>query len=112
MGGFSSEYRISINSGNMVYKHLNRDLYEPYRVHILQKEWFVVADDDTPYPINKNDFTVKIAGKTISFDCVFNTIQIYCHEIKDFTVQVYKKYMSISPSETGRFGCYQPGEVC
>ena len=74
MGGYSSEYRISINSGNMVYKNLNRDLYEPYRVHILQKEWFVVADDDTPYPINKNDFTVKIAGKTISFDCVFNTI--------------------------------------
>lgn len=74
MGGYSSEYRISINSGNMVYKNLDRDLYEPYRVHILQKEWFVVADDDTPYPINKSDFTVKIGGKTISFDCVFNTI--------------------------------------
>lgn len=74
MGGYSSEYRISINSGNMVYKHLSRELYEPYRVHILQKEWFVVADDDTPYPINKNDFTVKIDGKIISFDCVFNTI--------------------------------------
>ncbi|MFD1096671.1 D-alanine--D-alanine ligase [Salegentibacter chungangensis] len=74
MGGYSSEYRISINSGNMVYKHLNRDLYEPYRVHILQNEWFVVADDDTPYPINKSNFTVNIGGKTISFDCVFNTI--------------------------------------
>ncbi len=74
MGGFSSEYRISINSGNMVYKHLDRDLYEAYRVHIMPKEWFVVAEDDTPYPINKNDFTVKIDGKIISFDCVFNTI--------------------------------------
>lgn len=58
----------------MVYKHLNRDLYEPYRVHILQNGWFVVTDDDAPYPINKNDFTVKIGGKTVSFDCVFNTI--------------------------------------
>lgn len=74
MGGYSSEYRISINSGNMVYKNLDRELYEPYRVHILQKEWFVVADDDTPYPINKSNFTVNIGGKTISFDCVFNTI--------------------------------------
>lgn len=74
MGGYSSEYRISINSGNMVYKNLDRNLYEPYRVHILQKDWFVVTDDDTPYPINKSDFTVKINGKTISFDCVFNTI--------------------------------------
>ena len=38
MGGFSSEYRISINSGNMVYENLDRNKYEPYRVHILQNE--------------------------------------------------------------------------
>lgn len=74
MGGYSSEYRISINSGNVVYKNLNRSLYDPYRVHIMQNEWFVVADDDTPYPINKNDFTVKMGNKKIVFDCVFNTI--------------------------------------
>lgn len=74
MGGYSSEYRISINSGNVVYKNLDRSTYEPYRVHIMQNEWFVVADDDTPYPINKSDFTVKIKDKKIQFDCVFNTI--------------------------------------
>ncbi len=74
MGGYSSEYRISINSGNIVYKHLDRDLYEPYRVHILKGEWFVVTEDDTPYPINKSNFTVKINDKVIQFDCVFNTI--------------------------------------
>lgn len=74
MGGYSSEYRISINSGNVVYKNLDRSLYEPYRVHIMQKEWFVVTDDDTPYPINKSNFTVKIEDKIIIFDCVFNTI--------------------------------------
>jgi len=74
MGGFSSEYRISINSGNVVYKNLDRNLYEPYRVHIMQNEWFVVADNDTPYPINRSNFTVKIDDTTIAFDCVFNTI--------------------------------------
>ncbi|PTX42129.1 D-alanine-D-alanine ligase [Christiangramia gaetbulicola] len=74
MGGYSSEYHISINSGNIVYKHLDREKYEPYRVHILKGEWFVVADDDTPYPINKSNFTVKIHDKVIQFDCVFNTI--------------------------------------
>lgn len=74
MGGFSSEYRISINSGNIVYKNLDRDLYEPYRVHIMQNEWFVVTEDDTPYPINKSNFTVTINDKIITFDCVFNTI--------------------------------------
>ena len=74
MGGYSSEYRISINSGNIVYKNLDRNLYEPYRVHILQNEWFVVAADDTPYPVNKSDFTVTINDKVVRFDCVFNTI--------------------------------------
>lgn len=74
MGGYSSEYRISINSGNVVYKNLDRTKYEPYRVHIMQHEWFVVAEDDTPYPINKSNFTVKINDKVVIFDCVFNTI--------------------------------------
>ncbi|GHA49094.1 D-alanine--D-alanine ligase [Salinimicrobium marinum] len=74
MGGYSNEHRISINSGNVVYKNLDRSKYNPYRVHILQKEWFVVADDDTPYPINRSNFTVTIKGKLIAFDCVFNTI--------------------------------------
>lgn len=74
MGGYSSEYRISINSGNMVYKNLDLALYEPYRVHIMQNEWFVVAEDGTPYPINKSNFTVKIHDNIIVFDCVFNTI--------------------------------------
>lgn len=74
MGGFSSEYRISINSGNVVYKNLDRSKYNPYRVHILQKEWFVIGENDTPYPINRSDFTVTIDGKAIGFDCVFNTI--------------------------------------
>lgn len=74
MGGFSSEYRISINSGNVVYKNLDRSKYNPYRVHILQKEWFVIGENDTPYPINRSNFTVTIKGQLISFDCVFNII--------------------------------------
>lgn len=74
MGGFSSEYRISINSGNVVYKNLDREKYNPYRVHILQKEWFVVTDNENAYPINRSNFTVTIDGQLISFDCVFNII--------------------------------------
>lgn len=74
MGGYSSEYRISINSGNVVYKNLDRSKYNPYRVHILQKEWFVIGENDTPYPINRSNFTVTIGGELITFDCVFNTI--------------------------------------
>lgn len=74
MGGYSSEFQISINSGNVVYKHLDRSKYNVYRVHILQREWFVVSDDGTSYPVNRSNFTVNMNGQTISFDCVFNII--------------------------------------
>ena len=53
MGGFSSEYRISINSGNVVYKNLDRSKYKPYRVHILQKEWFVIGDGSGRYGVEE-----------------------------------------------------------
>ena len=40
--------------------------------------------------------------------CVFNSIQVYCHDIKEITMKVAKTYMSMSPSKTGRLGCYKP----
>ena len=101
MGGYSSEYRISINSGNIVYKNLNRELYEPYRVHILQNEWFVVAEDDTPYPINKSDFTVSIDDRTISFDCVFNTIHGTPGE--NGLLQAYLELLNIPQTSCGYY---------
>ncbi|MUP46806.1 D-alanine--D-alanine ligase [Gramella sp. BOM4] len=101
MGGYSSEYRISINSGNIVYKNLDRDLYEPYRVHILQNEWFVVADDDTPYPINKSDFTVTIDDRLISFDCVFNTIHGTPGE--NGLLQAYLELLNIPQTSCGYY---------
>lgn len=101
MGGYSSEYRISINSGNIVYKNLDRKLYEPYRVHILQSEWFVVAEDDTPYPINKSDFTVTINDEVISFDCVFNTIHGTPGE--NGLLQAYLELLNIPQTSCGYY---------
>ena len=74
MGGYSSEYKISLNSGELVYKLTNRDLFEPYRVHILEDGWFVVLDDGQKHPINKSDFSVEINKEKIIFDTVFNII--------------------------------------
>ena len=73
MGGYSSEVKISLKSGMVVYEHLNRELYNPYPVHILKDKW-VVVDNSNEYPINKHDFSVIIEDKRITFDCVFNAI--------------------------------------
>ena len=74
MGGYSSEVEISLKSGEVVYQHLNRKLYQPFRVLILKDKWVALDDANNEYPINKHDFSTEILGKKITFDCVFNAI--------------------------------------
>jgi len=73
MGGFSSEVNISLKSGAVVYKKLNREKYNPFQIHILKEKWVVIVDE-FEYPIDKNDFSVTLGGTKITFDCVFNAI--------------------------------------
>jgi len=73
MGGFSSEVNISLKSGAMIYKKLNREKYNPFQIHILKEKWVVMVDE-FEYPIDKNDFSVTLGGTKITFDCVFNAI--------------------------------------
>lgn len=71
MGGFSGEHDISINSGDEVYKALDREKYEPYRIVIEPREWFYLSDDGSHLPLDKNDFSVCIDGEKILFDLAF-----------------------------------------
>jgi D-alanine-D-alanine ligase len=74
MGGYSSEYKISLTSGNVVFNNLNRTNYNPYRIHIFKEKWVYVDENDTEFPIDKNDFSVIVNGSKINFDVVFNAI--------------------------------------
>ncbi|WP_452601915.1 D-alanine--D-alanine ligase [Pontimicrobium sp. MEBiC06410] len=74
MGGYSSEYQISLKSGNVVYEVLDRTKYKGYRVHIFKDKWVYVDDNNDEYSIDKNDFSVTINNSKINFDCVFNAI--------------------------------------
>ena len=74
MGGYSSEYKISLTSGNVVYETLDRSKYTPYRIHIFKNKWVYVNDEADEFPIDKNDFSINIDSFKITFDCVFNAI--------------------------------------
>ncbi|UFH34189.1 D-alanine--D-alanine ligase [Flavobacterium acetivorans] len=74
MGGYSSEYKISLISGNVVYQYLDKTKYNGFRIHIFKEKWVYVDDADAEFPIDKNDFSVMVNGNKISFDCVFNAI--------------------------------------
>lgn len=74
MGGYSSEYQISLKSGNMVYNTLDKKKYNVYRIHISKDKWIYVDDAVSEYRIDKNDFSVLVNEIKITFDCVFNAI--------------------------------------
>lgn len=74
MGGFSSEYEVSINSGNVVYQNLSKINYNPYRVIITREAWYALDEEDQEYHIDLNDFSFTKEGEKINFDVVFNAI--------------------------------------
>ena len=67
MGGYSSEVEISLKSGAVVYKHLNKEKHNVFKVHILKDKWILVDNENTEHPINKHDFSAEIAGKKNHF---------------------------------------------
>ena len=73
MGGYSNEYQISLNSGNVVYNAIQKDC-NAYRVHLFKDKWVYVDANEKEYPIDKGDFSVMIEDTKINFDCVFNTV--------------------------------------
>lgn len=74
MGGFSSEYKISLISGNVVYENLDKTKFLGFRIHISKEKWVYVDVNDTEFPIDKNDFSTTVYGNKITFDAVFNAI--------------------------------------
>lgn len=74
MGGYSSEYKISLVSGNVVYNFLDQSKYKGYRIHIFKEKWVYVDANDAEFSIDKNDFSTTVNGTKITFDAVFNAI--------------------------------------
>ena len=73
MGGYSDEYKVSLKSGQLIYDSVDREKFEPYKVHILNEGWFAVVDEKR-YPIDKGDFSFLLNDEKVSFDVIFNII--------------------------------------
>ena len=74
MGGYSSEFKISLKSGNVVFDTLDKTKYNSYRIHIFKNKWVYVDINDNEFPVDKNDFSITVNKQKITFDCVFNAI--------------------------------------
>ena len=73
MGGYSEEYKVSLKSGQLIYDSIDRDLYEPYKVVILENNWYAEVNEQQ-FPLSKGDFSFEMRDQKISFDVIFNII--------------------------------------
>ena len=75
MGGYSSEFEISLASGNVVYDILkNNKKFNFYKIIISVDKWYHIDINNSIYDIDKKNFTLIKNNKIIKFDLVFNTI--------------------------------------
>lgn len=74
MGGFSSEFKISLKSGQVVYETLDPTKYNAFRIHIFKDKWVYVDANNGEHPVDKNDFSITVDDVKTNFDCVFNAI--------------------------------------
>lgn len=93
MGGYSSEAKISLLSGNVVYHSLDKEKYNAFRIHILKDKWVYVDENDVEHPITMEDFTAVVNGYKVKFDCVFNAI--HGHPGEDGIILAYFELLKL-----------------
>ena len=99
MGGYSSEFEISLQSGKIVCGALDTQSYEVFPVHILKEGWFVPSENGQNILIDRSDFSFKIGDRKVRPDIVFNTIHGTPGE--DGYMAAYWELLGIPQTSTG-----------
>lgn len=73
-GGDSSEHDVSLRSAQGLYSFFDKERYNVYIVDVKELDWHVNLDYGDVAPIDKNDFSFKLNGKTVWFDYAYITI--------------------------------------
>ncbi|MGB5361280.1 MAG: D-alanine--D-alanine ligase, partial [Eudoraea sp.] len=101
MGGYSSEYKISLKSGNVVFKYLDKQKFNAYRIVISKEKWVYLDKEENETIVNKHDFSIKIQNRILTFDCVFNAIHGSPGE--DGLMQAYFALLEIPQTSCGHY---------
>jgi D-alanine-D-alanine ligase len=74
MGGYSSEFEISLKSGETVCRNLPEDKYEVFPIVISRDAWYYRSPEGGKIPVDRADFSIERNGEKVRFDVVFNAI--------------------------------------
>lgn len=70
-GGYSGEAVISYRSAQTIEKHLDRSLFNVYKIDVTARGWLYELVDGRTVQVDKNDFTLQLDNEKIKFDAVF-----------------------------------------
>lgn len=99
-GGYSKEYAISVETGKVVARYLDHDLFNVYPIKITSDKWLYLDDAGNTGQIDRNDFTLTLDGRKISFDAAF--IAIHGTPGEDGILQAYLDMMHVPYNTCGR----------
>ena len=74
VGGNSSEYFISLQSGEYIANSIDKNKFNVYVVTIKGNDWELSSDLYCGLIINKNDFSFNDNGQKVKFDCAYIAI--------------------------------------
>jgi len=92
-GGTTGEWVISVKSAATIAHNLDADKFEVYKIMVTQQGWFYEPSDSVRVEIDKNDFSLTIRGRKVTFDGVF--IAIHGAPGEDGKLQGYLDMMNI-----------------
>ena len=98
-GGDSSEWQIALQGAANIEKILDRTLYKPYTIVLRDKHWTYTAPDGTKSELDRNDFTLTVAGEKIKLE--YALIIIHGTPGEDGRLQGYLDMMGIPYSSCG-----------
>ncbi len=70
-GGYSKESVISMLSSEIVEQHLDKKLYQVYKIIVTRDRWYhPTGKGGRTITVNRHDFSLRSEGETVRFDAV------------------------------------------
>ncbi|MCD0489609.1 D-alanine--D-alanine ligase [Pedobacter sp. MC2016-14] len=73
-GGTTGEWVISVKSAATIAQNLDADKFEVYKIMLTQNGWFYEPADSVKVEVDRNDFSLHIKGRKVTFDGVYIAI--------------------------------------
>lgn len=67
-GGYSGEAVISYNSAITIENNLDAEKYDVYKIDIHPTGWWHEDEEGNEVAVDKNDFSLTVAGRKVTFD--------------------------------------------